>query len=113
MHLVKAGPRLVGGLDHGSIEINTSRGSFNADGDIRVGPTGVMTDIVFDGCIHIYDDGAVGDGALNGVLIVRGCHATAADLDICIDGPHNNNVKIEQTGCTNQVDWSCPMPACP
>ena len=111
----EAGNRMhvVGGLDHGRIEINTSRGSFNADGDIRVGPTCVMTDIVFDGCIHIYNDGALGDGALNGVLIVRGCHATPADLDICIDGPPNNNVNIEQTGCTNHVDWSSPMLAGP
>ena len=103
---------LVDGLDAGSIEINTTEGSFDADGDIRVGPTGQITDIVFDGCIHIYD-GSHGGGALNGALIVRGCHATTDDLDICIDGPHNDNVIIEQAGCPNQVDWSCPVPACP
>ena len=103
---------LVDGLDAGSIEINTSTGNFNADGDIRVGPMSGMPNIVFDGCIRIYD-GFLGGGALNGTLIVRGCHANSNDLDICIDGPDNDNVKIEQTGCTNQVDWSCPTPECP
>ncbi|MCH7845164.1 MAG: hypothetical protein IH850_04970 [Acidobacteria bacterium] len=111
---------LLGGADTaaavdfavGTQPVSVAVGDFNADGDIRVGPTSGMPNIVFDGCIHIYD-AALGGGALNGKIIVRGCHATAADLDICIDGPDNNNVIIQQTDCPNQVDWSCPDPACP
>ncbi len=107
--------QLVGGLaTGGSIEINTTNGIFDANGLIHVGPADLtIPDITFDGCIHIYDDGAGSGGALNNALTVQGCHATADDLDICIDGPDNGNVTILQSGCTNQVGWSCPDPACP
>ncbi len=40
-------------------------------------------------------------------MIVVGCHATAADLNICIDGATSGNFTITQTGCPNQV-----IPAC-
>lgn len=105
---------LLDGLGSGgSIEINASEGNFDADGDIHVGPSGLsIPDITFDGCIHIYDKLGSGDGGdLNGALTIQGCHDD--DLDICIDGSDNGNVTITQTGCTNQVDWSCPAPACP
>lgn len=106
---------LLGGLGSGgSLEINASEGNFDANGNIHVGPTGfVIPDITFDGCIHIYDELGTGDGGnLIGTLTVQGCHDD--DLDICIDGLDTlPNVIIKQTGCPNQVGWSCPDPPCP
>ena len=101
---------LLGGLGSGgTVEINSSEGAFDAVGDITVGLatcSATPPDVTFDGCIGIRGD-------LDGAISVCGCHATAADLDICIDGDDNGNVTISQTGCTNQVDWSCPFAGCP
>ncbi len=101
---------LSGGLgEFGTVELNTSEGAFNAEGVITVGsgPCGLsMPDVTFDGCIRIYKDSVSGHyGDLDGAISVRGC--LTDDLNICIDGDDNGNVGICQTGCTNQVGWSC------
>lgn len=100
----------------GTIEINTSRGNFNAGGTIRVGLEFVpfpLPDITYDGCIRIYDkDPGNGGGALNGTISVVGCHATADALSMCIDGALNGSIDIVQTDCTNQVRPACSF-GCP
>ena len=64
-----------GGLgEGGTIEINTSEGEFNAEGDIVIGSAVCSQsppNITFDGCIRIYDDSVSADyGAVNGVIMV-------------------------------------------
>lgn len=99
----------VAGLT-GKILINDSQGNFDAGGSINIGPIVAlfpMNDVTFDGCIRIFDNGGLSGGSLEGDITVTGCHATSDDLNICIDGSDNGNVFIKQSGCTNQVDWSC------
>ena len=108
---------LSGGLDlGGTVEINTSKSAFNAEGVINVGSAGCFLnppDVTFDGCIRIYKDWASGHyGDLDGAIVVSGCHVLPAppepnDLNICVDGADNGNVRICQSGCPNQVGWSC------
>ncbi len=103
---------VVGDLAAGAtIEVNTIEGPVNAGGTIRVGPVVYLCcpppPITFDGCIHIYDDAVIGTGGdLTGEIVVAGCH-DPGDLNICIDGNDNGNVTLAQSGCPNQVDWSC------
>ncbi len=64
-----------GGLgEGGTIEINTSEGEFNAEGDIVIGSAVYSQsppNITFDGCIHIYEQAhGVDYGDLNGVIMV-------------------------------------------
>lgn len=105
--------RMTGGLDdHGTIEINSSRGAYDAGGNIHVGPDdGTSSDpVVFDGCIRIYDDNGApvpDHGDLDGYITINGCHATADDLNICIDGFVNGSININQPDCQNQVTRSC------
>ncbi|MCH8880028.1 MAG: hypothetical protein IID34_09110 [Planctomycetes bacterium] len=109
----------AGGLATGAtIEINTSRGPFNAEGVIYVGAGAACVlnppNVTFDGCIRIYDHlPGMNFGDLIGSISISGCHSTTADLNICIDGAGHGNVNICQNGCPNQVGWSCPIPACP
>lgn len=103
---------LAGGLAAtGLIDINLLQGIFDANGVIHIGLGTIPdppNDITFDGSIQIHDDGAGGGGDLLGAIAVVGCHATADDLQICLDGGNGgNNISIRQVGCTNQVDWSC------
>ncbi len=107
--------QLAGGLASGAtLEINTTRGNFGVGGDIQLGgPYWISSSspppLTFDGCIRIYDDAGAPPkgGNLKGDLTVIGCHATADDLNICVDGNDNGHISIVQIGCTNQVDWSC------
>jgi len=97
-----------------SITFNNSAGAFAANGNIRVGPvstTPPLGSVTFDGAIKI-KDGSGSGGDLTGTIQVVGCHATSADLDICICGNNSGWVEIIQSGCTNQVDWSC-VSGCP
>ena len=100
----------VAGLT-GKILVNDSEGNFDAGGSITIGPIvppSPLNNVTFDGCIHIFDDsGGLTGGSLDGDVTVVGCHATDADLNICADGGDNGNIRIKQTGCANQVDWSC------
>ncbi len=102
---------ILGGLySNGKIVINADEGYYDANGAIRIGPATWTTlpSIVFDGSIEINDDAQGNAGDLVGRITVVGCHATTADLDICIcGGDGGGNVGIAQTGCQNQVDWSC------
>ncbi len=103
---------LSGGLYvGGKVEINTSEGTYNAEGNINVGPAAACSlsppDVTFDGCIRIYNDSASGNyGNLEGAISISGCH-NPGDLNICVDGSDNGNVNLCQTGCPNQVGWSC------
>ncbi len=94
------------GLDeNGTVTINASQGDFNAAGSILIGPNSiplVLDPIVNDGCIQILDDSADGShGDLIGDLNIIGCHATADDLGISVEGTQTGDVTITQTGCTN------------
>ncbi len=106
--------RMTLGLDdHGLIVINDSETSDkNADGDIFIGDPAPPQDpgfVVFDGCIRVKENPNPpgGGGDLNGDIDVVGCHATSADLNICIDGNVNGSITIEQTDCDPQVTHSC------
>ncbi|MCH7526511.1 MAG: hypothetical protein IID39_03655 [Planctomycetes bacterium] len=99
----------------GDITVNNSRGNWDANGTIHVGggiSEQTPDDIVFDGTILIKDDINGNGGDLSGLIKIVGCHADTNDLDICICGDNNGTVQIVQTGCTNQVDWSC-VSGCP
>jgi len=109
--------RMTEGLGvNGSITVNDSGGDFDAGGTIHVGATKTVPPIVFDGSILIKkESGGPGGGDLNGKIIVRGCHATDDDLDICICGTNNGTVTLIQTGCPplpTLVGWSC-VSGCP
>lgn len=108
--------RALGGIGSaGSITINDSRGNFNANGMIHIGSTSEETpldDVTFDGSIMIKDTTGGADGDLNGTIKVVGCHASSADLDICICGTNNGTITIVQTDCTNQVGHDC-VTGCP
>lgn len=110
---------LAGGLGlGGTIEINTTRGNFNAEGDIHIGPKHTPVALPFDGCIRIYDFIGLpaGGGALDGDITVVGCHDPGGEtLVICIDGPVNGNVNLVQTGCDGEdATWGCGGPLqCP
>jgi len=95
-----------------TLEINATEGVLDANGVIYVGPSSPpnpLNDITFDGSIAVYDDGSGGGGDLRGAIVVVGCHATADNLEICLEGGDGGeNIKIKQNGCTNQVGWSCP-----
>jgi hypothetical protein len=95
--------------DDGSIIINDDKGSYSAHGTIHVGPTSWTTlpDITFDGSIWVKDAAGGGEGDLKGAINVVGCHATADDLDICIDADGEENITITQLGCTYQVAAVC------
>lgn len=106
---------LLEGLDdNGTVTVNAGRGDFDAEGDILVGevsPSLPLPSIIYDGCIEILDNGAGSFGDLTGEIDVNGCHSTTDDLGITIEGspPQLGAITINQTGCTNQVDWSdCP-----
>ncbi len=92
-----------------TIEINTSRGVFDAEGDIHIGPSANPVPLPFDGCIRIYDALIGGGGGnLKGDLDVVMCHDDQEDLNICIDGDDGGNVTLVQTGCTYQTaTWTC------
>ena len=108
---------VVNGLATGAtIEINTTEGAFDAEGDILIGPATEITAISFDGCIRIHDQLISGNnGDLIGSLDVNGCHGDGEVLVICIDGDDNGNVTLDQTGCTPaNATWGCEDPPnCP
>lgn len=108
--------RLTEGIDSGyAVTINESRGNFNANGTIHVGPVLYLgdtpPDLTFDGGIMIKDTTGGAGGDLEGTIKVVGCHNTG-DLDICICGDNNGTVTIDQPNCTNQVTHSC-VTGCP
>ena len=110
--------QIAKGLATGAtIQVNTTRGNFDAEGDMYIGPGEVLpVPLPFDGCIRIFDDGAAVGGALDGDITIVGCHdeSVAEELMICIDGPVNGNVNLEQTGCNGvPATWGCPFPGCP
>lgn len=112
--------QVTGGLASGAtIEINTTRGNFDAGGDIHIGGPLVpsLPAVTFDGCIRIYDDADIPPkgGSLKGDLTVVGCHDPAGEeLMICIDGLIKGGVYLEQTGCTGTpATWGCASPGCP
>ncbi len=92
------------GLAPGStIEINTTEGSFDAEGDIHIGGT-TPTARPFDGRIRIYDKilGSV-NGHLKSAIDVIGCHDDEEILNICVDGNDGGNITLPQTDCTYQT----------
>lgn len=90
------------------IVINDSAGPHDADGNITIGSAFSPTPgAVFDGCIRVRKQSTGGFGDLNGNISVWGCHATADPLNICIDGNVNGSINIFQSGCPNQVTWTC------
>lgn len=100
----------------GKVKINTALGDFNAEGDIHVGPITFVSPpppaqppaITFDGCIRIFKQAGGSGGDLIGKLKVVGCHEDDTDLNICIDGGDGEeNITIEQTGCSPTVVHSC------
>ncbi len=97
----------------GAIRINDSRGDYDARGVIQLGTTASIIptpppNVSFDGSIKILRNAGNTDGGdLIGGITVIGCHATSADLDICICGTNSGRVSIDQAQCTNQVSWSC------
>ena len=108
---------VVNGLATGAtIEINTTEGAFDAEGDILIGHPTEITAISFDGCLRIHDQLISGNnGDLIGSLDVNGCHGDGEVLVICIDGDDNGNVTLDQTGCTPaNATWGCEdPPSCP
>lgn len=102
---------LLGGLGStGTVEVNTSRGVFDAGGTIHVGQIAYIffPDVTYDGCTRIYDNGLDNlGGNLNGEIKILGCHQTHDPLNICVDGADNGNVTIVQTGCIPVVGWGC------
>ena len=106
-----------GGLSmSGDVQINTTEGDFDADGDIHVGPITFITPpppalppaITFDGCIRIFKQAGGNGGDLTGKITVGGCHADDIDLNICIDGGDGEeNITINDAGCPNQPEHSC------
>ncbi len=108
--------QLAGGLATGGrIEINTSQGVFDAEGDIHIGPSANPVPLPFEGCIRIYESRLGGGGNLRNDLQVVGCHDEAGEeLMICIDGNDGGNVTLVQTGCPGvPATWGCPSPGCP
>lgn len=101
--------RITEGIGTGAaLVINSTQIDAHANGDIHIGPSTGIPNITFDGRILIRaESGGPGGGNLNGTITVVGCHATSADLDICICGKNNGTVTITQTGCANQVIWKC------
>ena len=90
--------------------VNDTRGDHDVDGLIKVGLDPVPASVTFDGLIRVKDNPFGPGGDLWGSIIVVGCHGSTDDLDICIDGltiGNEDNVKILQKHCPNQVDWSC------
>lgn len=109
--------QVVGGLGTGGkIEINTTQGAFDAEGDILIGvdPPAALP---FDGCIRIHDQlVSSNNGNLEGDIDVIGCHDPAGEtLVICIDGDVNGNVTLDQTDCSGTpATWGCDDPPnCP
>ncbi|MCH7885852.1 MAG: hypothetical protein IIC01_11465, partial [Planctomycetes bacterium] len=89
---------LPGGLGlNGIVTVNDTLGPFfKTSGTIHVGPDVQPADVEFNGSIRIMKD-------FGGVIKVVGCHATGADLDICICGDNLGSVEIVQLNCSNQV----------
>lgn len=103
---------LGGGLGaDGKISVNYDAGGHDANGDIYIGQviSTPLPSVTYDGLIEILEGAATG-GDLNGDITVAGCHATADDLDLCVEGDVNGTLTIIQAGCSNQVDWN--MNAC-
>lgn len=108
---------VVEGIDSGgSIVVNENRQNSDADGTIYIGlisHTPPTPSVIFDGSIKIKDNVAhTNGGDLTGAITVRGCHATSANLDICICGTNSGTVTIAQSGCSPTVTWSC-VSGCP
>lgn len=103
----------LGGLGSGGRILLTSNNpglatAHDVNGVLEIGDfQSFSPPVVFDGCIRTYSNAFGGGGDLDGLLHVRGCHATADDLNICLDGALNGSILISQFGCTNQVTWSC------
>ncbi len=97
----------------GSVRINDSRGDYDARGVIHLSTTASIIptpppNVTFDGSIKVLrNTGNTDGGDLIGGITVIGCHASSADLDICICGTNSGHVEITQTQCSNQVAWSC------
>ena len=108
---------LPGGLGpNGIVTVNDTQGGFNASGTIHIGRDvqNGQEIVTFDGSIRIMKKLlGPGGGLLLGVIKVVGCHATSADLDICICGDNLGTVEIVQDGCDPQVGWSCISNVCP
>jgi len=108
---------IVGLDDNGTIRLNTSQQQYDVYGTIHIGNPDleVQDDIVFDGCIRIYDEdeqGNTGDyGNLYGSIVVNGCHDPANQLNICVDGGIDTEAEnVIQTGCDPQIEepwWLC------
>jgi hypothetical protein len=92
---------------NGCVTINSDELNNNANGTIYFGSTShtpPLDDVTFDGGVRVFDDSGDGsDGDITGYVIVTGCHATTADLDVCPDGAITGSVIINQSGCTNTV----------
>jgi len=99
---------LLGGIgSDGVLEFNDDSAS-SSDGPILVGTgksTTPLPDITYDGTIRFLEDNS-------GDITIRGCHDTTDDLDLCFCGSNSGTVTIDQTGCTNQVSYSC-VSGCP
>jgi len=108
---------IVGLDDNGTIRLNTSQQQYDVYGTIHIGNPDleVQDDIVFDGCIRIYDEDEQGNngdyGNLYGSIVVNGCHDPANQLNICVDGGIDTEAEnVFQTGCDPQIEepwWLC------
>ncbi len=99
--------RAVEGLgEDGKVLINTSEGDNDAEGTIHFGNADltIQDDVVYDGCVRVYDNGSGYYGNLSGSLIVNGCHDPANTLNICIDGTYTgSSIQILESGCQYQI----------
>ncbi len=90
----------------GTITVNATKGSFNASGDILVGPDLIpqnFVPITYTGCIRVLDDGLGDNGDLVGDIEVAGCLNN--DVGITIEGDTLGTITLMQTGCSPQRTW--------
>lgn len=111
--------RATGGIVPGAtVFVNLNGGDFDARGSMYFGDASPFMPVAttFDGNVMIQESFSGGFGRLFGALTVRGCHATADLLDICICGSGSpRSPLILQNGCPTQIPapfWNCQS-TCP
>lgn len=90
------------------IVINNGGGDNDANGDIFIGDPDEYCLTCEPGPVYFGGGILVNDGNLDGDITVVGCHATQADLEICVDGAINGSIIIFQPDCQYEVGYSCP-----
>ncbi len=90
---------------NGLILINDSEGSYDHNGSITIGTvSGSPVSGDYDGCIHINDDGASGNGNLEGRVRIAVCDDDTNDFELCADGDINGTVSLAISSCDDPYD---------